>query len=125
MTRSRIEQHPDEYRDDLNPDYEAGENQGPPRYETRTAYDVKELHERLRDLRDDLLKQIPVLVEGSRLEQGATYFDLAHPERGEIRATGDMVAGPGSWWVPKSEVAHPLWNLLIGVDDPVRLGPLS
>src|SRR4051794_17132982 len=64
MTRSRIEQHPDEYRDDLNPDYEAGENHGPPRYETRTAYDVKELHGRLRDLRDDLLKQIPVLVEG-------------------------------------------------------------
>jgi hypothetical protein len=125
MARSRIEQHPEEYREDLNPDYEAGENQRPPRYETRTAYDIKNVHGRLRHLRDNQLKQIPVLVEGSRLEQGATYFDLAHPEWGEIKAMGDMVAGPENRYVPKSEVAHPLWNVLIGIDDPERLGPLA
>ena len=125
MSRNRVEQHPDEYREDLNPEYEAGENHGLPRYETTTAYDLKALHNQLRDFRDDQLKQIPVLVEGSRLEQGATYFDLAHPERGEFKALGDMRAGPENYYVPKSEIGYPLWNLLIGVEDPNRLGPLA
>src|SRR5947209_4869160 len=113
MASNRIEQIPEEYREDLNPEYEAGENHGPPRYEVRTAYDMKEVHDQLRDFRDDQLKQIPILMEGSRLEQGATYFDLMHPERGEFTAMGDMVAGADNRYVPKSEVAHPLWNVLI------------
>jgi hypothetical protein len=125
MTRNRIEQHPEEYREDLNPEYEAGENYGPPRYEVRTAYDLKEVHVRLGHIPDDELKQIPVLVEGSRLEQGAVYLDLRHPERGEFKAMGNMAAGRDNWYVPKSEVDHELWNQLIGVDDPARLGPRS
>lgn len=125
MSRNRIEQHPEEYREDLNPDYEEGENNGPPRYRTTTAFDLKAVHERLRHLRDDQLKQIPILVEGSRLEQGAVYLDLTHPEHGEFRAMGDLVAGPDQWFVPKSEVDFELWNYLTGVDDPVRLGRLS
>jgi hypothetical protein len=122
MTRNRVKQHPDEYQEDLNPEYEAGENHGLPGYETRTAHDIKELHAQLRDLPDDELKRIPVLPEGSRLQQGAVYIDLRNRDAGEFKATSDMAAGPGNWYVPKSQVDHELWNLLIGVDDPVRLG---
>jgi hypothetical protein len=124
MSRNRIEQHPEEYREDLNPDYLEGENYGEPRYETRPAYDIKALHGRIRDLRDDELKAIPVLVEGSRLEQGATYFDLRNPQGGEFKAMGNMAAGPDNWYVPKSEVDYQLWNLITGVDNWDRLGTL-
>jgi hypothetical protein len=113
MTRNRVEQHPDEYQADLNPDYEAGENHGPPVYATRTAYEIKGLHEILRPLRDDELKQIPVLAAGSRLEQGATYLDLRFPQRGEFKAMGFMEAGPDDWYVPKSEVDHELWHRIL------------
>jgi hypothetical protein len=125
VSRNRIEQHPEEYRADLNPDYGAGQNDGPSTPETRTAYDIKEVHQQMNDLRDDELKQIPVLVEGSRLEQGAVYYDLRHPEYGEVKARGDMVAGPENWYVPKSGVDYQLWNLITGVGNPERLGTLT
>ena len=124
MSRNRIEQHPDEYRNDLNPNYRAGQNDGPHPQATRTAYDIKKLHDRNSDLRDDELKRIPVLDEGTRLEQGATYLDLRHPERGTFQAVGGMVTGPDNWYVPKAEVDYELWNLITGVDDPIRLGNL-
>jgi hypothetical protein len=115
MTRNRGEQHPDEYQADLNPDYKAGENYGPPRYETRTAYEIKDLHELLHPLRDDELKRIPVLAAGSRLEQGATYLDLRFPQRGEFKAMGYMEAGPDDWYVPKSDVDDELWDRLLAM----------
>ena len=79
MARNRVIQHPEEYREDLNPEYGEGENIGPPRYETRPAEEIKELHELFPGLRNSELKQIPVLVAGSRLEQGATYLVFPQP----------------------------------------------
>ena len=73
-------------------------------------------------LLDDDLKQILVQPEGARLKQGATYVDLNDLERGEFTATGDMTAGPDNWYVAKDNVHYNLWNLLIGVDTPERLG---
>jgi hypothetical protein len=108
-------QHPEQQRRDLNP--EASPSEQPP----RSAYDMKDMHERLPDLQDDDLKQIPVLPSGSRLKQGSTYVDLGG-ERREFKATADMVAGPNNRYVPKAEVDHELWNRLIGVDNPTRLG---
>ena len=125
MSRNRIEQHPEEYRADLNPEYRAGQNDNSSTTETRTAYDIKELHQQISDLRNDELKQIPVLVEGTRLEQGAVYYDLRHPDRGEVKARADMVAGPDNWFVPKSGMDYELWNLLTGEADPERLGALT
>jgi hypothetical protein len=125
MSRNRIEQHPEEYRADLNPQYGEGQNDGPASQQFRTAHDIKDLHDQFSDLRDDELKQIPVLNDGSRLEQGAVYFDLRHPERGETRARGDMVAGPQNWYVPKSQTDYQLWNLITGVGNPDRLGDLT
>lgn len=122
------EQHPEEYQDDLNPDAMAGLNAGvmgehPEKSDTvRTAHTIKTLNRRLQELEDDDLKQIPVLPTGSRLEQGATYIDLADEEPNELKARGDMEAGPDNYYVPKSELDYQLWNRLIGVDNPERLG---
>lgn len=120
------EQHPEEWRRDLNPDAGAGQNTGAMGEHTekvaRTAHEFKDIHRRLAELPDDVLKQIPVLPQGSRLEQGATYLDLADSQPKAITATGDMEAGPNNCYVPKSEVDYQLWNRLVGVDNPERLG---
>ena len=87
-----------------------------------SPYDIKNIHRRLQDFTDDELKGIPVLPAGTRLEQGATYIDLRDPEPKEFTARADMVAGPSNYYVPKTEVDYQLWNRLIGVDNPERLG---
>jgi hypothetical protein len=119
-------QHPDQWREDLNPNPLAGANYGPateePFQSGRTAYDVKDLHRRLRDLADNQLKQITVVPTGTRLEQGATYIDLANDSPNEFTATGDMQAGPSNCYAAKSETDYELWNRLIGVTNPERLG---
>ena len=121
------EQHPDEWRGDINPDRLAGQNVGPASKQEekrilRTAHDIKDLHRRYSGLSDDDLRQIPVLPPGTRLDQGSVYFDLNDVDRGEIRATGDMEAGPENYYVPKSEVDYQIWNRLIGVRNEERLG---
>ena len=119
---------PEGWRADLNPDLMAGQNvdlQGPHPEKAsgvKTAYDIKNLHDRLQDLHDDDLKQVPILPEGTSLEQGATYIDLREHDPQEFTARADMVAGPANWYVPKTEVDYQLWNRLIGVDNPERLG---
>jgi hypothetical protein len=123
------EQHPDEWRRDLNPDAMAGQNLGVhgPGPNTdleraRTAYDVKELHRRFHDMDDDILKAIPVLPPGVRLEQGATYLDLAAEQPREFTAGGNMTSGPENCFVPKNKTDYNIWNRLAGVRDPERLG---
>jgi hypothetical protein len=120
------EQHPEEYRRDLNPQANEGQNLSTagqhPEKSARTAYDIKELHNRMRDYADADLAQIRVLPIGSRLEQGATYIDLNDPEPREFTALGDMAAGPNNYFVPKTEVHYQLWNRLIGVANPERTG---
>ena len=121
------EKHPPEAQRDLNPEGAAGINYGrvgphPEKNNPRTAFDVKEAHRWLDGFTDDLLKQIPILPAGSRLEQDASYLDLADPARREFKATGDMEAGPDHLYVPKSEVDYQLWNRLIGVTNPARTG---
>ena len=124
------DKHPPKYPADLNPDAAAGINYGrvgphPEKDDPRTAYDVKEAHRRLHDFTDDQLKRIPILPAGSRLEQDATYIDLADPARKEFKATSGMEAGPDSLLVPKSEVDYQLWNRLRGVTDPARTGAVQ
>ncbi|MDQ3814893.1 MAG: hypothetical protein M3347_13195 [Armatimonadota bacterium] len=123
------QKHPDEYQQDLNPDSFAGQNDhrvGPhPEKDAPTAAEMKELYDRLPDLRHDELEQIPILPPGSRLEQGATYIDLRSDKPEEFTATGGMEAGSDNWYVPKSEVDYQLWNRLIGVQNPERLGRAS
>jgi len=120
------EKRPEKGRQDLNPDAMAGQNVGMagphPEKQAPTAYDLKEVHRRFQELTDDELKQIPILPEGSRLEQGATYIDLRNIERGELTATGGMEADPDNWYVPKSEVPYEIWNRLLGAKTPERSG---
>jgi hypothetical protein len=120
------EQHPEAWRQDLNPNVMAGQNVGMagphPEVNAATAFDLKSAHRSLEGLTDADLKQIPILPPGNRLEQGATYLDLQSPRRHEFKARGDMVAGPDNWYVPKDRVDYELWNRLIGVANRERLG---
>jgi len=86
----------------------------------RSAYDFKAVHRALADIPDDELKRVPVLREGERLRQGATYLDLFQGRRGEFRATVGMAAGPSNAYVAKDQVAHGTWNRLRGVDPGER-----
>ncbi len=120
------DQQPDEFQQDLNPDPMAGRNvglEGPhPEKDAPNASEIKELHSLLEGYTNDELKQIPVLPQGSRLEQGAKYIDLKDPERKEFTGMGNMEAGSDNWYVPKTEVDYQLWNKLTGVQNPERLG---
>lgn len=110
------QQHPEEWRADLNPDHMRTEQTTT----MRTAYDVKDLHRRLRAWEDDDLKQIPVIPDGMPLEQGATYIDLALEQPREFQVWGDVIAGRDHCYVAKDRVDYTLWNRLIGVDNPAR-----
>lgn len=121
-----LNKHPEQYQRDLNPNAMAGQNIGVDKAETgtppRTAFDVKPLHRRLQTFSDDALKEVSILPEGTRLEQGATYIDLKDQQPEEFTATGDMEAGPDNWYVNKRDVHYEIWNRLIGIDDPQRTG---
>ncbi|HWQ13419.1 MAG TPA: hypothetical protein VNL77_11490 [Roseiflexaceae bacterium] len=120
------EQHPEEWRRDLNPEPRAGQNVGHPSERTdqraRNAYELKAMHRQIPGFSDDELRRIPLVPEGERLQQGATYVDFQDPALREFTARGDMVADPGHFYIPKSEVDYQLWNRLIGVDHPERTG---
>lgn len=120
------EQHPEEWRRDLNPAPEAGLNRGARSLgaddTTRTAYEHKGAHRSLEGFSDDELRHIPILPGGERLRQGAVYIDLNAPRCEEFKARGDMAAGPDNLYVAKDEVDYQLWNRLLGVDNPERTG---
>lgn len=116
---------PEQWREDLNPDFEAGQNYGMRGEQNEMpltpASDIKEVVDLLSGFTEGELNQVPVLPIGGRLEQGATYLDLADPERREFTAMGGMVAGPDHYYVPKDKVGYVLWNRLTGVSNPERL----
>ena len=99
-----------------------GQNVGPELTERErplpTAYDMKDVHRALRDFDDGDLKQIPILPIGSRLQQGATYVDLAADRPEEFKTTGGLTAEPGHYYVPKDKTPYELWNRLIGEEKP-------
>ena len=112
----------------LEPYALAGQNVGVlgprPAEHARTAYDLKDVHRRLDrfGFTDDELKRLPILSPGTRLEQGATHMDLQAPDFHEFKALGNMEATRDHWFVPKDQVDYHLWNRLIGVQNPERLG---
>jgi hypothetical protein len=116
------------WRQDLNPDSMEGQNTAAAEMRPgaddglRSAYDLKDLHNKLQGYTDDELRTIGVIPEGARLEQGATYIDLREDKPEEFTARGDMVAGSDNWYVSKSETDYQTWNRLIGVTNPERLG---
>lgn len=115
----------DDFEHDLHPDMLAGVDygeEGPlPAEGGLTLSDFKDVQRLLHGLTDDEMKRIPVMPEGSRLEQGATYIDLRDENGTEFKAVGEIIAGPDNLYVPKREVEYVLWNRLRGVTDPKRL----
>lgn len=116
---------PEQWREDLNPEFEAGQNYGMRGEQAEMpmvpASDIKEVVDMLSGFTDGELNSVLVLPIGGRLEQGATYIDLADPERREFTAMGGMVAGPDHYYVAKEKTGYVLWNRLIGVTNPERL----
>jgi hypothetical protein len=112
--------HPDPWQPDLNPDHQAGQNIGQPtdaRIDAEwTAFHLRKRGIDLGGVNDEDLKQVPVLSEGERLQQGATYVDLRR-DRHEFTARGDMTAGPENAYVPKDRVPYQIWNRLIDEPD--------
>jgi hypothetical protein len=115
----------DEFTRDLHPHLNAGRNydeQGPqPARAGRTLYDVKRATRRLQGLDDDDLKRIPVLPEGTPLQQGATYLNLGDTNGAPFTAHGEMIAGSDDLYIPKADTDYVLWNRLTGITTPERL----
>jgi len=136
MSKQRIvkdEQHsqddqpntPEAFEHDLHPNSPGGENniEALDRETAQeTAYNNKDIVRAYPLLTDDELKRLLILPEGTPLEQGATYYDLKHRGRGEFTAqSSGKTAGKDNWYIAKSQVGYPLWNRIIGIDNPERL----
>ena len=120
-------QHPEEYRSDLHPDAGRDANVDPSQVDVpgyRTAYDMKDVHDRLRNLNDDELRRIPIVPEGTRLRQGATYVDLSLDRPREFTATAEMISAREQRLASKDDVDHELWNTLVGHTDRPRRGDI-
>jgi hypothetical protein len=114
-------QHPPEYREDLNPKSPMSADEVSGAMQPRQLSEIKEAHERLPQLTNAELRDVPVLREGDPLRQGREYIDLAARQPRPFKAMGGMTAGAENWYVPKSETDYVLWNRLTGVTDPARL----
>lgn len=112
--------HPEPWQDELNPDRLEGQNVGRPsdQHERAEAGTLREAVRSLEGFNADDLRRIPVLREGQRLQQGATYADFAQESPREFTASAEMVAEPGHAYVPKKEVPYEVWNRLMGGDQP-------
>lgn len=120
------DKHPAKYMRDLNPHQLEGQNYGlddpHPEKGPLTAVEIKEIHNKFPEFRDDELRQIQIVPPGIHLEQGATYIDLKDEFPREFTATSDIMSTEDNWFVPKTEVGYELWNRLIGVATPARIG---
>jgi hypothetical protein len=117
------QKHPDEWQQDLNPNHLAGQNIGPESDAVTTSAELTAFHlrkrgSRLNGLDDDELKQVPLVAAGARLQQGATYVNLASDAPREFTATAEMSSGRGDAYAPKDEVPYEIWNRLIGEPKP-------
>lgn len=119
----------DEWEHDLHPNPMAGQNHGLETAESEknapSAHDLKEVRQYLSEFSDSELKQIPVLLNGTRLQQGATYINLMDEDRQEFTAIGSMEAQEGSYYVPKTEVDYQLWNRLTQANKAPERVPTS
>jgi hypothetical protein len=102
----------DDFDRDLHGDDRAGQHAGAQEVRTYSAYDVKELHERMPDFTNDELKRIVILAHGERLEQGGIYVDLSEENGEPFTAQGNQEAQDPHLYVPKARMDYELWNRL-------------
>lgn len=110
---------PGEYRRDLSPDAGRDENvrESEQAADYPSAYETKDVHDRLQGFSDDELQRIPIVPAGTRLRQGATYTDLTAPEPREFTATAEMRARDSQRIVAKDDVDYETWNRLLVRED--------
>ncbi len=117
--------HPDPWQRDLNPHHLDGQNVGARstdvRPDMRYASGIKQLTRELKGFTLDELDQIPVLLAGARLSQGAVYCDVSDASRPVFRAEGDMRVPRDHYLVPKHAVHYAHWNRLRGLTAKERL----
>ena len=89
--------------------------------ESFRAADAKALYDLLPDWDRSELDQLPVLREGTRLEQGGVYLDLRDRGRRPFKALGGEVAERPHLYVAKREVDYELWNRLTGGAEDVEV----
>ena len=109
-----VEETTDSFDRDLHGEDRAGQHGGVMEHRTYSAYDVKELHEKMPDYTNDELKRIPIFAHGERLEQGGTYLDLSDLASGTFTAQGSMEAQDPHLYVSKAAMDYELWNKLTG-----------
>jgi hypothetical protein len=116
------QKHPSQWQQDLNPGHLAGQNIGPPADELGlshvTAFHLRKRGRPVGGLDDEELKQVPLVPVGSRLQQGATYVNLAGDSWQEFTATAEITASSGDAYAPKDQVPYEIWNRLIGEAKP-------
>jgi hypothetical protein len=78
----------------------------------RTAIEVQPDHRILHEVPDAVLRDIPLLDEGARLERRQEYLDFHDPAKGEFRAEGGEVVRPGQRVVARADVSDEAWREL-------------
>lgn len=113
-TVGKVAEAHDEFDETLHGSSRAGQHAGPTEIRTYTAFDLKDLHEKMSGFDNGELKRIPILAHGEMLEQGASYLDLSDDSREIFTAQGGMEAQDPHLYVPKAKVDYELWNKIIG-----------
>lgn len=114
----------DEYDRDLHKHSREGQNigdytvTGDP--EAKSASQIKEIRNQMSDWTDETLREIPIVPVGRQLKEGAVYLDLHASAISPFTAHEGMVAREENWYVPKAETPYPIWNRLIGIENPER-----
>ena len=89
----------------------------------RMAIEVQREHRVLHDVPAELLREMPLLAEGTRLERRNEYLDLHDPARADFRAEGFEVVKPGQRIVARHDVAEPAWDELRAACDRIVRRP--
>jgi hypothetical protein len=79
-----------------------------------TGFHLRKRGRAVGGLDDEELKGVPLVPEGSRLQQGATYVSLGEESYQEFTATAEITASQGDAYDPKDRVPYEIWNRLIG-----------
>jgi len=85
----------------------------------RRAIDVRGEHRTLSEIPEALLREMPLLDEGTSLERRHEYLDLHDPARADFRAEGSEVVKPGQRVIARTDVSVEAWEELRAACDRV------
>ena len=83
------------------------------------AIDVRREHRILTEIPEALLREMPLLDEGTLLERRREYLDLHDPARADFRAEGGEVVKPGQRVIARADVSVVAWDELRSACDRV------